>query len=218
MPRRNARSLRVTELPAIKSEFIGYNGLEARGRRSLRFCATATPVESLEQANARILLLDRTSFYAESGGQIGDRGTIACDGGASSRSTIRSTWAKRSRTHGTVTSGEIAVGERVARRSSIRWRARSGGTIPPRISCSVRCKDVLGDDVTQAGSWVGIDRMRFDFRWPGGALTPEQKRDVAHRVNEMIRDDAHLVTRVLPIDEAQADRRDLDGGGKVRRK
>ncbi len=45
--------------------------------------------------------------------------------------------------------------------------------------------------------------MRFDFRWPGGALTPEQKRAVAHRVNEMIRDDAHLVTRVLPLEEAK---------------
>ena len=45
--------------------------------------------------------------------------------------------------------------------------------------------------------------MRFDFRWPGGALTAEQKRAVAHRVNEMIRDDAHLVTRVLPLEEAK---------------
>ena len=45
--------------------------------------------------------------------------------------------------------------------------------------------------------------MRFDFRWPGGALTPEQKRAVAHRVNEMIRDDSHLVTRVLPLEEAK---------------
>ena len=64
-------------------------------------------------------------------------------------------------------------------------------------------KDVLGDEVNQAGSWVGIDRMRFDFRWPRGALTPEQRRAVAHRVNEMIRDDAHLVTRVLPLEEAK---------------
>jgi alanyl-tRNA synthetase len=64
-------------------------------------------------------------------------------------------------------------------------------------------KDVLGDDVNQAGSWVGIDRMRFDFRWPKGALTTEQRRAVAHRVNEMIRDDAHLVTRVLPLEEAR---------------
>jgi alanyl-tRNA synthetase len=45
--------------------------------------------------------------------------------------------------------------------------------------------------------------MRFDFRWPGGALSHEQKRDVAHRVNEMIRDDAHLVTRVMGPEDAK---------------
>src|SRR5208282_2516110 len=65
-------------------------------------------------------------------------------------------------------------------------------------------KDVLGDDVGQAGSWVGIDRMRFDFRWPAGALTPEQRHAVAARVNEMIRNDDRLVTRELPIEEARA--------------
>jgi alanyl-tRNA synthetase len=64
-------------------------------------------------------------------------------------------------------------------------------------------KDVLGEDVNQAGSWVGVDRMRFDFRWPAGALTSDQKRAVAHRVNELIRDDAHLVTRTLPLEEAK---------------
>jgi alanyl-tRNA synthetase len=63
---------------------------------------------------------------------------------------------------------------------------------------------VLGNDVVQAGSWVGIDRMRFDFRSPGGALTPDQKKRVVQRVNELIRDDFHLETRELPISEAAA--------------
>jgi alanyl-tRNA synthetase len=65
-------------------------------------------------------------------------------------------------------------------------------------------KDVLGDEVTQAGSWVGIDRMRFDFRSPGGALGAEQKRDVVARVNAMIRSDHHLVTEVMTPAEAAA--------------
>ena len=65
-------------------------------------------------------------------------------------------------------------------------------------------KDVLGDEVVQAGSWVGIDRMRFDFRWPGGGLTTEQKDAVSGRVNELIRQDHHLVTHELPIEEAKA--------------
>jgi len=55
----------------------------------------------------------------------------------------------------------------------------------------------------QAGSWVGIDRMRFDFRSPTGALTPEQRRAVAARVNEMIRQDAHLETEVMTLEEAK---------------
>jgi alanyl-tRNA synthetase len=63
---------------------------------------------------------------------------------------------------------------------------------------------VLGEEITQAGSWVGIDRMRFDFRSPGGALSAQQKREIAQRVNEMIRDDVPLETRVLPIEEARA--------------
>ncbi len=65
-------------------------------------------------------------------------------------------------------------------------------------------KDVLGDDVVQAGSWVGVDRMRFDFRNPSGALTPLQKRAVTQRVNELIRADYHQEMRELPIEEAKA--------------
>ncbi len=65
-------------------------------------------------------------------------------------------------------------------------------------------KDVLGDDVSQAGSWVGIDRMRFDFRSPGGALSPQQKNEIAGRVNEMIRDNTPLDTQVMDIEQARA--------------
>jgi alanyl-tRNA synthetase len=65
-------------------------------------------------------------------------------------------------------------------------------------------KDVLGDKVAQAGSWVGIDRMRFDFRSPSGALTAEQKREVVSRVNAMIRDDHTLTTTIMTPEAAQA--------------
>jgi alanyl-tRNA synthetase len=65
-------------------------------------------------------------------------------------------------------------------------------------------RNALGDDVVQAGSWVGVDRMRFDFRYPAGALSPSQKRDVTARVNAMIRDDHHLVTKIMTPAEAVA--------------
>jgi alanyl-tRNA synthetase len=63
-------------------------------------------------------------------------------------------------------------------------------------------KQIAGEGIAQAGSWVGIDRMRYDFRSPGGALSREQQRAVAQRVNEIIRADHHLQTQELPLEEA----------------
>jgi alanyl-tRNA synthetase len=63
-------------------------------------------------------------------------------------------------------------------------------------------KQIAGEGIAQAGSWVGIDRMRYDFRSPGGALSREQQRAVAQRVNEIIRADYHLETQELPLEAA----------------
>ena len=105
--------------------------------------------------------------------------------------------------HGVMMEGEIAAGARVRTSVSQRWRREIRRHHTSAHLLQRALKDVLGEEVNQAGSWVGIDRMRFDFRWPGGALSAQQKRAVARRVNEMIRDDAHLVTRVLPLEEAK---------------
>jgi alanyl-tRNA synthetase len=63
-------------------------------------------------------------------------------------------------------------------------------------------KEVVGDEVVQAGSWVGPDRVRFDFRSPVGALSDDQKHAVTRRVNELIREDHRLKTDELPYGEA----------------
>jgi alanyl-tRNA synthetase len=63
-------------------------------------------------------------------------------------------------------------------------------------------REVLGDEVAQAGSWVGIDRVRFDFRSPAGALSAQQKRAVTQRVNELIRADYRLETEEMPLEAA----------------
>ncbi|MBV9027079.1 MAG: alanine--tRNA ligase, partial [Candidatus Eremiobacteraeota bacterium] len=105
--------------------------------------------------------------------------------------------------YGEIREGSIAVGDRASARVFEHWRREIRRHHTSAHLLQRALKDVLGDEVNQAGSWVGIDRMRFDFRWPGGALSPEQKRDVARRVNEMIRDDSHLVTRILPLEEAK---------------
>ena len=191
----------VTDLPAVKSEFTGYDGLEGDGEVVALLSGDASPA-TLRAGDEGIVVLDRSSFYAERGGQIGDRGILAGDNGTFE---VRDTqyMGEAIAHHGVVTSGEISAGERL--RTSVHdwWRREIRRHHTSAHLLQRALKDVLGDDVAQAGSWVGIDRMRFDFRWPGGALSPDQKREVAHRVNEMIRDDAHLVTRVLSPDEAR---------------
>jgi alanyl-tRNA synthetase len=197
----------LAELPAIKSEFTGYEGLESDGE-IVALLKNSTAVEQLAVGDEGIVVLDRSSFYAERGGQIGDRGIItirSTNGDETARFEVRDTqyMGEAIAHHGRVLSGEFFSGKRAHTAVHDWWRReiRRHHTSAHLLQHALR--DVLGKDVVQAGSWVGIDRMRFDFRWPGGALSPEQKRSVAHRVNELIRDDSHLETRVLSLEQAK---------------
>jgi alanyl-tRNA synthetase len=198
----------LADLPATRSEFTGYDeGLETEARvlAVLKGGALAPSLDANEEGT---LVLDRTSFYAERGGQIGDRGTIVSDtstGSPAARFDVRDTqyMGEAIAHHGVVVEGRVATGDLVRTSVFPHWRREIRRHHTSAHLLQRALKDVLGEEVNQAGSWVGIDRMRFDFRWPGGALSNEQKRAVAHRVNEMIRDDSHLVTRVLPLEEAK---------------
>jgi alanyl-tRNA synthetase len=192
----------LTDLPAMRSRFTGYDeGLEAQGT-VVALLKDGKPVDALDEGDAGTVVLDRTSFYAERGGQIGDRGRF--DGDEAAFDVRDTQYMGEAIAHsGVVISGSITLGQSLNTSVDPRWRREIRRHHTSAHLLQRALKDVLGEEVNQAGSWVGIDRMRFDFRWPQGALTPEQKREIAHRVNEMIRDDSHLVTRVLPIEEAK---------------
>ncbi len=204
--RRDAASKRavvtLAELPAVKSEFLGYEGLEAEGTivAILKNGELAQEVHAGEEAQ---VILDRTAFYAEKGGQIGDRGTLTREGTLFEVADTQ--FQGEAVVHqGTAREGALRVDDAVRTRVSAEWRREIRRHHTSAHLLQRALKDVLGDEITQAGSWVGVDRMRFDFRFPGGALTAEQKLEVARRVNEMIRDDTPLETRVLGMDEARA--------------
>jgi alanyl-tRNA synthetase len=203
--RADARSKRavvtLAELPAVKSEFAGYEGLESDGQ-IVALLHDGKPVEVLKVGQSGTIVLDRSSFYAERGGQIGDRGLLST---ADATFEVRDTqyMGEAIAHHGRVVSGEFVSAERVRTAVHDWWRREIRRHHTSAHLLQRALKDELGDDVVQAGSWVGIDRMRFDFRWPGGALSPEQKRALSGRVNQMIRDDAHLETRVLSPEDAK---------------
>lgn len=190
----------VAELPATRSLFEGYGGLEARGT-VVTLLVDGAPLDRIEAGTEAQVVLDRTSFYAEKGGQIGDRGTIVGDAG-SFHVTDTQFIGEAVAHHGRLVSGTLAVGDEVRTAVDSRWREEIRRHHTSAHLLQRALKDVIGEDVMQAGSWVGIDRMRFDFRSPVGALSPQQRRAVAQRVNALIREDHHLETDELPIEEA----------------
>ena len=191
----------VTDLPSVISVYHGYSGLEVDGE-ILTIVREGAAVDELIAGEEAQLVLDHTSFYAEKGGQIGDRGAITA-GEAIFEVADTQFIGDAIAHHGKLQRGVLRRGERVHAAVDPVWREeiRRHHTSAHLLQRSL--KDVLGDEVVQAGSWVGIDRMRFDFRWPGGALSIEQKNAIARRVNEIIREDHHLRTRELPIEEAK---------------
>ena len=193
----------VAEMPAVASEFTGYDGLEADGR--VRWISVnGGPVESISDGDEAQIVLDRTSFYAEKGGQIGDRGVLTTAEGAVFQVLDTQFVGEAIAHRGVLSGGPIVVGDELHTAVDPFWRQEIRRHHTSAHLLQRALKDVLGDEVAQAGSWVGVDRMRFDFRSPGGALTSDQKRDVVARVNAMIRADHHLVTKIMTPAEAAA--------------
>ncbi|MDQ2866659.1 MAG: alanine--tRNA ligase [Candidatus Eremiobacteraeota bacterium] len=204
--RRDAASKRaivsLAELPAIRSEFTGYQGLTGEGE-IVAIVKGDKPVEGAVAGERATIVLDRSSFYAERGGQIGDRGTLTLRDGSVFEVDDTQFMGEAIAHRGMVSSGEFTIGSHVCTSVHEWWRReiRRHHTSAHLLQHALR--DVLGRDVVQAGSWVGIDRMRFDFRVASGALSGSQKRAVAERVNELIRDDTPVTTRELPIEDAK---------------
>jgi alanyl-tRNA synthetase len=197
----------VADAPAAASEFTGYDGLESDGTVVSILRGTESVLRA-EAGDDVQIVLDRTSFYAEKGGQIGDRGLLERSGAGTPRATLQvvdTQFVGEAIAHrGVVRTGAFSVGDTVHSAVDPGWREEIRRHHTSAHLLQHALKGVLGEDVAQAGSWVGVDRMRFDFRSPGGALSAAQKREVVARVNALIRADHHQETRVMTPSEATA--------------
>src|SRR5262249_9707584 len=154
-------------------------------------------------ADAKVALIaNQTPFYGESGGQMGDRGIMFSAGGA--EIAINDTQKKLGDLHvhlGTGTKGKISVGDVVEMRVDGAGRP----ALPPNHAATHLLHEALrrrlGTHVTQKGSLVAPDRLRFDFSHPK-ALTPDDIRAIETEVNDRIRVNADVVTRLMTPDDA----------------
>jgi alanyl-tRNA synthetase len=156
--------------------------------------------EGESEARRVLLVLDRTPFYAEGGGQVGDAGEIA---GAGWRVVVDDTVALRgiSLHRGTVVEGLPAAGRATAKvDGALRAATARNHTATHLLHAALR--HVLGEEVTQAGSLVAPDRLRFDFRFPR-APTPAELEAVEDLVDAWILDNADVGAEVMSRDQAR---------------
>ena len=183
------------------TEFLGYETEQAEGQIAA-IIKDGEEVESATAGEAVSLLINQTPFYGESGGQMGDSGSIfSAEGGEMS---VTDTQKKLGLLHvhvGEVTAGTLAVGQAVelrvdgARRSALRRNHSATHLLHEAL------RRRLGDHVTQKGSLVAPDRLRFDISHPN-ALTLEDIRAVEADVNDRVRRNASVSTRLMTPEEA----------------
>jgi alanyl-tRNA synthetase len=193
------------ELSELQSEFVGYpNETSAKG-------LTVLAVRPGGDDAPVAVVLDRSPFYAEGGGQIGDRGELVGERG---RLDVDDTQrAGQAIVHLGRLEGDLAVGDRVEARVDVdrRWAAARNHTATHLLHRALR--DVQGEQAKQAGSWVGPEGLRFDF--PAPSATPrEALREVERRVNEQIRRDATVTPTQMSLTEAQVLGADMFFGEK----
>jgi alanyl-tRNA synthetase len=185
------------------TEFTGYTSSSGDGQ-VVALVREGQRVERAEAGENVVVLTNQTPFYGESGGQMGDAGTISNDKGM--KATIADTSKPLGRLHAhqaVIETGSIAVGDTVhmAIDADRRAQLRANHSATHLLHAALRQR--LGGHVTQKGSLVAPERLRFDFSHPA-ALTPQQIADVEADVNAQVRGNDSVSTRLMTPDDAVA--------------
>ena len=186
-----------------KTTFDGYDTL-AENARVVALYREGTAVDALSTGQSGVVVLDRTPFYAESGGQVGDRGELTMSGACLTLFSVHDTRKIQPDVfghYGEVRTGELKVGDTVAAKVDGHARARAAWNHSATHLMHSALRKVLGDHVTQKGSLVDPERTRFDFSHPK-PMTDEEIRTVESLVNAAIRANDPVEVRIMPYDDA----------------
>ena len=189
-----------SDMPA--TEFVGYDHTSIADAKVLALVVENELAEAVMPGVEAIVVLDKTPFYAEMGGQVADHGVITAGDAKFEVTNVLKNKGGKFMHYGKVLSGQFRVGDTVTasidvdRRKAI-MRAHSATHL-----LDAALKKVLGDHVHQAGSLVEPDRLRFDFTH-FEAITPDQLSEIDRLVNDAILEGYPVVTEVLPIEEAK---------------
>jgi len=185
------------------TDFLGYATEQAEGQ-VLALVVDGKPVNSAEKGQEVAIIVNQTPFYGEAGGQMGDTGRFQTPAGACVEITDTQRKLGDLFVHsGKVTAGHITVGDTVEMHvdSERRTRLRANHSATHLLHQALRRR--LGEHVTQKGSLVAPDRLRFDFSQPK-PLSAEDIKWIEDEVNARIRRNAAVVTQLMTPEEAVA--------------
>jgi alanyl-tRNA synthetase len=183
------------------SEFTGYECLRDNSRITAVY-REGEAVDGLVEGEAAVMILEHTPFYAESGGQVGDRGMIRGGEQALFEVTDTQKHGEGAIAHiGRVVRGAFRAGDAVTAEVDVERRAATRLNHSATHLMHAALRKVLGEHVQQKGSLVDPERLRFDFSH-FEPVTPEQLHEIESLVNDQIRANSPAETRVMSIEEA----------------
>ncbi|WP_417317932.1 alanine--tRNA ligase [Emcibacter sp.] len=183
------------------TEFVGYTAERAEGK-VVGLVVDGKKVDSASKGQSVAILTNQTPFYGESGGQMGDMGAISSEAGLKIQVTDTSKQLNALHVHHCkVLDGEIRLGDIVDMQVDGENRSRLRGNHSATHILHAALRDALGDHVTQKGSLVAPDKLRFDISH-SKALSHDEIRAVEQSVNRIIRQNSEVVTRLMTPEDA----------------
>lgn len=184
------------------TDFVGYDSLESEAK-IIAIVTDAGSAKALAEGNSGILVLDKTPFYAESGGQVGDVGKVCGEFTEAVVTDTKKTPDGKFYHIVEVKEGTFGVGETVTAKVDIRTRRRTQANHSATHLLDSALKNKFGRAVSQAGSLVNKDRLRFDFTLDR-PVSNEELAEIEADVNRQIAMAVPVVWETMPIDEAKS--------------
>ncbi len=183
------------------SEFVGYTDLQT-DTSVMALVRDNEPVEAVGPDQHVVVVLAETPFYPEGGGQVADQGVLIWEQGRAEVKDVKRPLEGVVAHHAVIKAGTLEVGDGVQARvaENERWDTARHHTATHLLHKAL--KDLLGDHVNQSGSYVGPDRLRFDFTHLE-ALTGEELRAVERRINEVIMSNYPVESSVKDLEAAK---------------
>ena len=184
-----------------RTEFHGYDTLTLAAK-VVALYREGAQVQALKSGETGTVVLDRTPFYAEAGGQVGDRGELVGSAGTFEVADTQKIQADVYGHQGTLRTGALKVGDEVEARVDMALRTRTMRNHSVTHLMHKALREVLGPHVQQRGSLVDAEKTRFDFSH-NKPLSEQEIREVEARVNAEIMQNSATRAQVMPIEEAK---------------